>query len=707
MANLSNINGKFVVEQTTGYVGVGTTDPNYPIEVLNASAEIALNASGGSIYRVQSDSASNFIIRKAGVGDRLVINSAGNVGIGVNPSQKLEVNGAAKWFGATSTDFAQTGGQIDYYDTGRQFRFNAYKADSTGAEIVFNTGGTTSFDQRMVINALGNVGINVLNPGFQSVDGYGQIGIEIKGGKENNQAPCVRLHETGSGKGSFELRSTRNVLTSGNYFAIAEGTDTFFAIRADDDTGGTSTRGYVGIGTTSPLSKLDLRGTAYVTGYTVGFDTSPQGNYAYRLTNDGANSFINILGGGLGIGTTGPNEKLHVVGNVFLNAGSAYIASYNNTYNYQASMRWAGLQLGNNGTNRIIAGRTAAGGGFQFWTNNTNDASDHTVTPDGVMTMAMTETGNVGIGNTSPSSFNSLGGKQVVIGDGTQTNNLTLYSATTGGGVGYGHIAFADSNTSGSTAQYAGLIQYYHGNDSMQFYTDSTPKMTILSGGNVGIGVTVPAARLNVVGVGQANNPTVAIDVTNSDQFNHGLEIFDGNLTTGETVLMAIGHSGSTKNTAIYGYIHNSSGSDNNLATIGFWGQDNKLTVAAGGNVGIGTGTGAPAYKLDVAGTIRATGDVIAYSDVRVKENIKTIDNSLEKVSKLRGVEFNKIGDNEKSIGVIAQEIEKVIPEVVKEDDKGMKSVAYGNISGLLIEAIKELKAEIEELKFNKCNCNK
>ena len=57
MANLSNINGKFVVEQTTGYVGVGTTDPNYPIEVLNASAEIALNASGGSIYRVQSDSA--------------------------------------------------------------------------------------------------------------------------------------------------------------------------------------------------------------------------------------------------------------------------------------------------------------------------------------------------------------------------------------------------------------------------------------------------------------------------------------------------------------------------------------------------------------------------------------------------------------------------------------------------------------------------
>ena len=78
MANLSNINGKFVVEQTTGYVGVGTTDPNYPIEVLNASAEIALNASGGSIYRLRSTSGDSFMITKNGVGDRLVIDGSGN-----------------------------------------------------------------------------------------------------------------------------------------------------------------------------------------------------------------------------------------------------------------------------------------------------------------------------------------------------------------------------------------------------------------------------------------------------------------------------------------------------------------------------------------------------------------------------------------------------------------------------------------------------
>ena len=99
-------------------------------------------------------------------------------------------------------------------------------------------------------------------------------------------------------------------------------------------------------------------------------------------------------------------------------------------------------------------------------------------------------------------------------------------------------------------------------------------------------------------------------------------------------------------------------------------------------------------------GTFTATGDVVAYSDQRLKTDIKTLDGS--KVYKMRGVEFIK--DGKQSSGVIAQELEKVAPELVNSDSE-YKSVAYGNISGYLIEAIKELKAEIQELK--KCNCNK
>ena len=112
----------------------------------------------------------------------------------------------------------------------------------------------------------------------------------------------------------------------------------------------------------------------------------------------------------------------------------------------------------------------------------------------------------------------------------------------------------------------------------------------------------------------------------------------------------------------------------------------------------MGVANTAPSYPLDVTGDIRATGAVIENSDIRVKENIKTIDNAVNKVKALRGVEYNKIDSTEKSIGVIAQEIEEVIPQVVREGDQGMKSVAYGNITAVLINAIKEQQNQIENL---------
>jgi hypothetical protein len=86
-------------------------------------------------------------------------------------------------------------------------------------------------------------------------------------------------------------------------------------------------------------------------------------------------------------------------------------------------------------------------------------------------------------------------------------------------------------------------------------------------------------------------------------------------------------------------------------------------------------------------------------SDERLKENIKTIENAIDKVSSLRGVEFEFKEDHKKQIGVIAQEVEKVIPQVVGDNPDGFKGVQYGNLVGLLIEAIKEQQKQIEELK--------
>jgi hypothetical protein len=107
-------------------------------------------------------------------------------------------------------------------------------------------------------------------------------------------------------------------------------------------------------------------------------------------------------------------------------------------------------------------------------------------------------------------------------------------------------------------------------------------------------------------------------------------------------------------------------------------------------------------WVLDMSGNMTAAGNVTAYSDIRLKENIEVIPDALEKVQKIRGVTFTRNDQEDKEklhTGVIAQEVEAVLPEVISEDNLGIKNVAYGNMVGLLIEAIKELKAEVDDLK--------
>ena len=99
---------------------------------------------------------------------------------------------------------------------------------------------------------------------------------------------------------------------------------------------------------------------------------------------------------------------------------------------------------------------------------------------------------------------------------------------------------------------------------------------------------------------------------------------------------------------------------------------------------------------VSVTGSLTASSNVTAYSSRKLKSDIETIDNGLEKVSKMRGVTFTK--DNEKSSGVIAEELEEVAPELVIDGE--YKSVAYGNIAGYLIEAIKQLKERNEKLEL-------
>ena len=115
--------------------------------------------------------------------------------------------------------------------------------------------------------------------------------------------------------------------------------------------------------------------------------------------------------------------------------------------------------------------------------------------------------------------------------------------------------------------------------------------------------------------------------------------------------------------------------------------------------------------RLENDGDLHVDGNVVAYStttsDERLKKDIVKIDNALNKVAALNGYTFEYIHDGKKSGGIIAQEVEAVMPSAVTEtklplktgDDEEYKVVQYDQLHGLLIEAIKELKAEIETLK--------
>lgn len=117
---------------------------------------------------------------------------------------------------------------------------------------------------------------------------------------------------------------------------------------------------------------------------------------------------------------------------------------------------------------------------------------------------------------------------------------------------------------------------------------------------------------------------------------------------------------------------------------------------------GISTSSTSSSYRAYIGGALYAEGDIVAYSDVRKKTDIVTIDNALEKVINLRGVYYTRIDDTTRGrqTGVIAQEINEVLPEVVTyAADVDEYGVSYGNIAGVLIEAIKEQQLQIENLK--------
>ena len=205
--------------------------------------------------------------------------------------------------------------------------------------------------------------------------------------------------------------------------------------------------------------------------------------------------------------------------------------------------------------------------------------------------------------------------------------------------------------------------------------TNGSERIRVDATGNLGIGTTTAKSKLDVVGNAFiSTSMSTPLVIASNVYIPNATDRNSLNLTGNQ--INTIGFNG-ISNVAI-NYVGYNSGTT----------QFRDLLVYNGKSSAIATFTGS-------TGGLTVSGDISASSDARLKTDIKTIDNALSKVTQLRGVSFIK--DNKKSIGVLAQEVEQIIPEVVITN--GYKSVAYGNLVGLLIEAIKELKQEIDSIK--------
>ena len=212
--------------------------------------------------------------------------------------------------------------------------------------------------------------------------------------------------------------------------------------------------------------------------------------------------------------------------------------------------------------------------------------------------------------------------------------------------------------------------------------------------GAVGGGTTINNNADNRIITGSGTADTLEAETTFT--FNSGtLGLSTGDLTVdvaGDIIFDADGGDITFKDAGTeIGHLSNSASdfiisSAVNDKDLKFQGVDNNSVITA--------------LTLDMseAGAATFNNNVTAFSDARLKDNIETLEDGLAKVEQLRGVTYTR--DGKENIGVIAQEVEKILPEIVltADDEMGTKSVDYSRITAVLIEAVKELSAKIKEL---------
>ena len=349
--------------------------------------------------------------------------------------------------------------------------------------------------------------------------------------------------------------------------------------------------------------------------------------------------------------------------------------------------------------------------------------------------------GLIGIGTSNPQAFvNSSGFGNLVVGGGAGETGITIYSGTTGSS----GLMFADATT-GSGA-YTGYIVYRHATDTMEIATGGgTPRLTITSSGNVGVGASPDytfdvnksisgnfiSRILNTSSTGfglyvQTNDNTKpGIRIANAsggtaiDLFGSGAAKFNNSVT--------IGNAGSAGT-----YYLDITPSTSNISLQGVLAGTGTAPIIlqpSGGSVlmGLSTNSASARLALDAIGmavynggfyrqcymdsnimywyngsnqaSLTSAGVWTDASDISIKKDVIDIKYGLDAVLELKPRSYKMKNDDLEQVGFIAQEVEQVIAELVSTDNKGMKGLSYGQMTAVLVKAIQEQQAQIEELR--------
>jgi len=455
----------------------------------------------------------------------------------------------------------------------------------------------------------------------------------------------------------------------------------------------------------------------------------------------GSFDYMTFKGGNIGIGTASPNELLEVAGST--GATIRITSTKNGTWtvgeelgalefygsdtsgagaNVKASIRVSDFNTfgaahnmtfyTNGGTTEAERMRITATGNVSI--GNTNDTYKLDVSGTCRFTGALRAEGNIQLASDASTIVNgnnasilrNNGSSTIIssqnnimyfrpVGDASTTGQATLDTA--GNFITTGAITSKNSMTIDNGLADGGSLSLFSlGHNSWQFdnfsgalrmFQGGTVKQTILENGNVGIGTTTPQSRIHVQ--------------NNSDNANIAMfKGFSTNINDVTTISVNNGFSTEYGKQVKIGAVAESASS--NATGMALFTSPNSSTalervrISSDGNVGIGTTS--PAYKLDVTGTGRFTGDVTATnfvlsSDKRLKTKIKDLE--IEPIN-INWKQFElKSEAGQKRYGVIAQELEKDHPSFIRTNAEGMKSVAYID---LLIAKVAELEARINKL---------